>query len=120
MQLDGAAGDRESEADPAAVPAAVGLDPKERLEDRRRGCRGARQGAVVADVDLGPVDAPGQLDLDGAARRGVPDGIPQDVLAGAAEELAVPRDDDRPLADQLEPAAGRVGLEGTIGDELME
>ena len=119
VELDGATGDGEAEPNAAARAAAVPLDAEERLEDVAEGlARHARP--VVADGELRPVAMTGELDLDDAVLRRVPDGIAQDVLAGAAEQLAVARDDNRPLAGQREPAADRVSLEGTIGDELMK
>ena len=119
VELDGASGDGQSEADAAAGSVAVPLDAEERLEDVGEGlARDARP--VVADGDLGMVAVAGELDLDDAARRGVPDGVAQDVLAGAPEQLAVAGHDQGALGGERQSAVARVGLEGAIGDELLE
>src|SRR5262249_39204804 len=99
VQFHGASGDGQAEADAATGTVAVPLDAEERFEDLGEGiARDAR--AVVPDGHLDPVAAAGELDLDGAARRGVPDRVAQDVLAGTAEQLAVAGDGQRPLADE--------------------
>src|SRR5262249_35605711 len=119
VQLDGASGDGQAEADATAGSVAVPLDAEERLEDVGEGLvRGAR--ATVPAGGLAQVLVPGELGRDSAAGWGVPDGVAQDVVAGAAEQFAVAGDVQGPLPGERQPAAGRVGLQGAVSHELAE
>ncbi len=119
MGLDEAAGDGQAEAAAALVPLA-GLVAAEGDVEHARQVRLGDAAALVGDVEQGrAVAAPGfGFDADGAARRGVPDGVVEQVVQGAAAFAG--RDlDGRERREALDDGdALDVGGGGDVGDRV--
>src|SRR5579863_1206826 len=101
VEFDGAAGDGESQADAAAGAAAVGIDAIEGIEDAGERILG-NAGAAVANNDGGVRALGAEGDVDRGFRRGVADGVADDVFDGAAEELGVAGEIDAGVFDDVE------------------
>ena len=111
VQLHGTPGDGQAQADAAAGPAAVALDPEERLEDRRAATRRGRRGRGRA-----PSRSPRSPRTSSPTSIGVPSGAWRIALR-TTFSTARRRSSDSPGTGQacsrpeVEPAALRLGLQ---------
>src|SRR4051812_29240475 len=93
-------GDGQPQADPAALPASVPLDPEERLEEGgQRILRDTR--AEVPHRDPSPLVARREGHHNRRPRRGVANGVTDDVLEGPPQQLRVSLERSRPRRNEL-------------------
>src|SRR5215213_11744100 len=109
--MHGARGDGEAQAGPARLALARVLDPVERTEDFLNGLLG-HAGPVVAHADDGAPFCANRLaaesDLDLRPLGRVRDGVADDVLDGAAEQLDGPARVARLAGRDAHKAAARL------------
>jgi len=112
VNLHGAVGNGQANAGSAGLPIPVGVDAVERFEYSRQGFIG-NAGAEVSNADEYLAVVAAGCDLNLGVFRRVADGIPNDVLHGAAKQFLVAVNDERKREVEADPAFSQGSLDGT-------